>query len=241
MVFDNYFKTTEKMRWKLEDDIPWKSIDKKKAKQQTEIIKILRDATLIESYAPISHMRMLQVHWDDIEVSGVLSIQLFEEYKHYHVLKKYLDSIGEIISDEEILEKRHKNKDAPPDDADPIVQLAKYFMSEHFTGHFYVGLVAKAKDPVLKKILKLIAGDEFRHSQLYYDLLKHKLAKQPEEATKVLEFALHFEHFGAEVVEEVPISQKNDFKAIVGFARKIEQLCGKSPQEYIREKMERAN
>jgi ribonucleotide reductase beta subunit family protein with ferritin-like domain len=241
MVFDNYFKTTEKMRWKLEDDIPWKSIDLKKARKQTEIIKILRDATLIESYAPISHMRMLQVHWDDIEVSGVLSIQLFEEYKHYHVLKKYLDAIGEIISEEEILEKRHKNKDAPPDDSDPVVQLAKYFMSEHFTGHFYVGLVAKAKDPVLKKILKLIAGDEFRHSQLYYDLLKTKLAKDPSQASKVLEFALHFEHFGAEVVDEVPISQKNDFKAIVGFARKIEQLCGKSPQEYIREKMERAN
>lgn len=241
MVFDEYFKTTEKMRWKLEDDIPWKAIDRKQARKQTGIIRILRDATLIESYAPISHMRMLQLHWDDIDVSGVLSIQLFEEYKHYHVLKKYLDAIGFGLTEEEILEKRHKNKDAPPDEADPVVQLAKYFMSEHFTGHFYVGLVAKAKDPVLKKILKLIAGDEFRHSQLYYDLLKDKLARDPELATRVLEFALHFEHFGAEVVDEVPISHKNDFKAIVGFARKIGELCGKSPQEYIREKMERAH
>jgi hypothetical protein len=240
MIFDSYFRTTEKMRWRLEDDIPWKQIDRKKAAKQGEIIKILRDATLIESYAPISHMRMLEVHWDDIDVSGVLSIQLFEEYKHYHVLKKYLDAIGEVITEEEILEKRHKNKDAPPDQSDPITQLAKYFMSEHFTGHFYVGLTQKAKDPVLKKILKLIAGDEFRHSQLYYDLLVEKVKQDPTAAEKVLEFALHFEHFGAEVVDEVPISQKNDFKAIVGFARKVEKLCGKSPQDYINEKNARA-
>ena len=237
MIFDNYFKTTEKLRWKLEDDIPWKSIDRKKAKTQKDIIKILRDATLIESYAPISHMRMLEVHWDDIDVSGVLSIQLFEEYKHYHVLKKYLDAIGEGISDEEILEKRHKNRNAPPDRSDPTTQLAKYFMSEHFTGHFYLGLVERAKEPVLKKILKLIAGDEFRHSQLYYDLLKDKLAENPKLGDTVIQFALNFEHFGAEVVDEVPISHKNDFKAIVSFARKVEQLTGKSPQDYIRERM----
>ena len=114
-------------------------------------------------------------------------------------------------------------------------------MSEHFTGHFYLGLVKLAKEPVLKKILKLIAGDEFRHSQLYYDLLKDKLKTDPTAAAKVLEFSLNFEHFGAEVVEEVPISVKNDFKAIVSYARKIEQLTGKSPQDYIREKMEKAN
>lgn len=239
MIFDAYFKTTEKLRWRLEDDIPWKSIDHKKARKQGDIIKILRDATLIESFAPISHMRMLEVHWDDIDVSGVLSIQLFEEYKHYHVLKKYLDAIGEVITEEEILEKRHKNKNAPEDQSDPITQLAKYFMSEHFTGHFYIGLVQRAKEPVLKKILKFIAGDEFRHSQLYYDLLKDKVKTDPGAAHKILEFSLNFEHFGAEVVDEVPISQKNDFKAIISFARKIEQLTGKSPQEYIREKMDR--
>jgi len=237
MIFDSYFKTTEKLRWKLEDDIAWSKIDKKKARAQKDILKILRDATLIESYAPISHMRMLEVHWDDIDVSGVLSIQLFEEYKHYHVLKRYLDAIGEVITEEEILEKRHKNKHAPPDTSDATTQLAKYFMSEHFTGHFYLGLVERAKEPVLKKILKLIAGDEFRHSQLYFDLLKDKLAGDPALAKSVLDFALNFEHFGAEVVDEVPISHKNDFKAIVSFARKVEQLTGKSPQEYIREKM----
>lgn len=239
MIFDSYFKTTEKLRWRLEDDIAWKSIDKKKAKKQQDILKILRDATLIESFAPISHMRMLDIHWDDLDVSGVLSIQLFEEYKHYHVLKKYLDAIGEIITDEELLAARHKNKNAPEEQADPITQLAKYFMSEHYTGHFYLGLVERAKEPVLKKILKLIAGDEFRHSQLYYDLLKDKMKTDPENTRhRVLEFSLNFEHFGAEVVEEVPISVKNDFKAIVSFARKIEQLTGTSPQDYIRSKME---
>lgn len=239
MIFDQYFKITEQLRWNLEKDINWKAIDVKKARTQKELLKVLRDATLIESYAPISHMRMLELHWDDLEVSGVLSIQLYEEYKHYHVLKRYLDHIGLSIPDSEILAKRKAT--AGETYSDPVSQLAKYFISEHFTGHFYVELVKQAKDPVLKQILKLIAGDEFRHSQLYYDLLKEKIASDPDSKTKVLDFMLNFEHFGAEVVEEVPISHKNDFKAIVQAARKVEKLCGMSPQDYIRQKMESAD
>jgi hypothetical protein len=239
VVFESYYRVSEKRRWRLEDDIPWSKIDMKKARQQKAILGILRDATLIESFAPISHMRMLQAHWDDIDVSGVLAIQLFEEYKHYHALKKYLDRIGEVITDEEILEKRRRTSGQGEPVGDPVIALAKYFMSEHFTGHFYLELVRQAREPVLKRILQYIAGDEFRHSRLYYDLLADKIRKEPAVVEKVLDFALHFEHFGAEVVDEVPISHKNDFRAIVGFARKIEDLCGKSPQQYIREKLER--
>ena len=82
------------------------------------------------------------------------------------------------------------------------------------------------REPVLKKILQLVGRDEVRHAQFAYDLLQVRIAGNPAERAKVLDEAQNFRHIGLEVVEEVPIAEKNDFPAILTLNDKLHKLTG---------------
>src|SRR5512140_1478220 len=79
--------------WSVERDINWKSIDRRRAYERPEILISLRDAALIESYHPVNLARLLKATWDDVDASVVFSLELFEGFKHFHVLRMYLEAI----------------------------------------------------------------------------------------------------------------------------------------------------
>jgi len=54
---------------------------------------------------------------------------------------------------------------------DPVRELARYMISEHFAAYFFLRLSHQAKEPVLRQITGFIAKDEFRHTNLRNDLL----------------------------------------------------------------------
>jgi len=83
-----------------------------------------------------------------------------------------------------------------------------------------------AREPVLRRILKLVGRDELRHTQFAYDLLALRIQRRPSESTKVHEAARSFRHIGLEVVSEIPIAEKNEFAAIVTVNQKIRRLTG---------------
>jgi hypothetical protein len=225
MNYAEYLSTSEMQRWFLETDIPWDEIDFEAARSGPEILQRVRDSALIESFFPILTPRVLDVLWDDTTATAIFSVQLYESYKHFHVFNLYLERIGwHPLTEDEIIEVRRRNVGLKYDSATRV--LTQYFMSEHFAAHAFFKDSRAAKEPVLKRILHLVAQDEVRHSQFGYELLLRRVERDPAERAVVLDAARHFTHFGALVVPEVPIAQKNDFAAIVGINQRLTRLCG---------------
>ena len=234
MIYERYFKISEQDRWRLEADIPWSEINVEQAKKRPEILDNLRGAALIESYAPMYALKGLEVWWNSIEESAIASIQFYEEYKHYYALKRYLDALGLGIPEREILEVRQKNFGTHYPDR--VRQLANYMMSEHFTAHFYMRLLEKAEEPVMKTLLSFLMKDEFRHCNVFYSLLERRIQEDPSVVKTVLSEALNFQHQGIEVVgENMPIAEKNDIQTLILFVKKVERLTGVNLHEYKRD------
>lgn len=233
MVFEKYFQISEQGRWKLETDVPWQSTDVELALQQPEVLSLLRDAALIESYAPMFALKSLDIWWNSIEESAVASIQFFEEYKHYFALQRYLKKVGVEIPEREIIEVRAKNFGIHYPDR--IRQLANYMISEHFTAHFYQRLLEQAREPVMKTLLGFLVKDEHRHCQVFYSLLEQRIPGDTGVIDTILDEALHFHHQATEVMgEQVPISERNDLQAMLAFWKKLERLTGIDLRDYRR-------
>jgi hypothetical protein len=171
--------------------------------------------------------------WDHVDATSVFSIQLYESYKHFYVLNRYLELVNyRPISDDEIVEKRRATLDLPISDS--LAELARYMISEHFAAYFFLRLSRQAAESVLAQIAGFIARDEFRHTQFAYDLLDARLKREPDGRDRVLGAALDFRHVGADVVPTVPISEKNDLAAILTLNKRLQRLCGISASEFAK-------
>jgi len=233
VIYEKYFALAEKQRWQLET-LPWDAVDAPLAKSQPEILEKLRDAAIIESYAPMFALKGLEIWWNSVEESAIASIQFYEEYKHYFALKRYLDTVGVEIPDREIVAAREGNFGTHYPDR--IRQLANYMISEHFTAHFYERLLDDAKEPVLRTLLGYLVKDELRHCNVFYSLLESHIERDPKTIDTILDEAVHFRHQAAEVVgERVPIAERNDFHALLLFWQKLETLTGVDLRELRRQ------
>jgi hypothetical protein len=225
MTYSEYLSTSELQRWFIETDIAWDDVDPQLARTQTELLQRLRDSALIESFFPILTPRVLDVLWDDPTATAIFSVQLYESYKHFHVFNLYLERIGwQPLTDDDLVAVRRRNLGLKYDSATRV--LTQYFMSEHFAAHAFFKDSRASREPVLKQILHFVAQDEVRHSQFGYALLESRLARFPAERAIALDAARNYTHFGALVVDAVPVAAKNDFTAIVGINERLKRLCG---------------
>jgi|ERR1700730_1699471 hypothetical protein len=223
MTYSDYLSTSEMTRWLIDVDIAWNDINPELALSRKDILDRVRDSALIESFFPIFTPRALDLLWDNAAATAIYSVQLYESYKHFHVLNQYLEAIGyRPISDGEIIEIRRKHRGLCYDNVSRL--LTRYMMSEHFAAHYFFKDAKNAPEPVLRQILHLIAKDEVRHCQFAFDLLQDHLVERPDQTKEVVDEALHFRHIGEMVVDRMPISHKNDFAAIVAINHKIERL-----------------
>jgi hypothetical protein len=233
MLYDEYLTQAELQRWILDADVAWARIDPALALAQPDLLDQIRDAALIESYFPVYTTRLIRALWDQIDVTSVFSVQLYESYKHFYVLNRYLDLVGyRPIGDDELVEIRKRNLDTVV--ADPIRELARYMISEHFAAYFFLRLSRLAQEPVLRDIAGFIAKDEFRHTQFAFDLLQTRVNERADYRDRILEEGLSFRHVGADVVTDVPISEKNDLGAILTLNRKMRRLCGASLTDFAK-------
>lgn len=237
MIYEDYYTISEINRWQMETDIPWNKIDKELAQSQPEILDQLRDACLIESYHPISTKRLLDLLWDDIDATGIISVELFEGFRHFYVLKRYLEAVeyGKPITDQELKRLRHKAVKGLSK-PDLTQELINFIFSEHFAAYYFVRIAQRAKEPVLKQIATFITKDEFRHTQISFDLMKARIDAKKETVNDILEAAYNFRHYGNEAIEGVPVFQRNDIQAINVFSKKVELLTGKRLIDYVKEK-----
>ena len=133
--------------------------------------------------------------WDDIDATAVFSIQLYESYKHFYVLNRYLDVVDyRPIGADELIEIRRRNLDTGVDD--PVAELTRYMLSEHFAAYFFLRLSRQAREPVLADLARYIAKDEFRHTQFAYDLLDARLKREPACRDRILQAGSAFRHVG---------------------------------------------
>jgi hypothetical protein len=239
MIYEDYLIVSELNQWSPEQDVPWDNLDAEAARAQPEILEQLRESALIEAIHPVTTKHLMGLLWDDVDATSILSVELFEGFRHFYVLRRYLDAVGHEppITDEEIVQARRKAAEAVEGQPDLTRELVNFIFSEHFAAYYFVRLRQRAREPVLRTIAHLIARDEFRHTQISQDLLKQRIERHQESAEQVLEAAASFRHYGSMALEEVPVFQRTDLGAIKSFMKKIEALTGRRVVDYLKERL----
>jgi hypothetical protein len=240
-LYARHADAADRGRWSVERGVRWEAIDVALARSQPAILAALRDAALIEAYHPVNLAALLAETWEDVDAGVVFSLELYEGFKHFHVLRRYLEAVGHepALSDDDIVAGRRaalaESAVGAPDAL--IERLVEFMLSEHLAGYFFRRLAEQAAEPVLAEILALVADDEVRHAQSASDLLEKRIAADPALATRVLDAAMDFRHYGARVVGDVPVAMPGDEVAIRTFAKRIERLCGVRLVDHIASKI----
>jgi len=227
-LYARHARAADRGSWSAEGDVRWDAIDARLARTQPEILAGLRDAALIEAFHPVNLARLLKLTWDDVDASAVFSLELFEGFKHFLVLRRYLDAAGYQpgITDDEIVAMRRAGAAVEARPAELVGRLVEFMLSEHLAAYFFRRTAERAREPVLVRLLGYLAADEVRHAQNASDLLAKRIAADPAVVSQVLEAAAHFQHFGEEAIGAVPVAFPGDPVAIRTFAKRIERLCG---------------
>ena len=237
MIYEAHLRATEESAWPLDTTIAWDAIDLGVARDERELHQALHDAALIEGYLPVYAARLMQLLWDDVDATAVLSMELFEGLKHFTALTRYLERVAyqrEEVSEATLVAARERALGLRYEQADLIAHLTNFMCSELFAAYFFLRISRRTNEPVLKDLLGYMARDEFRHSASAGDVLKKRIDRDPAVVPQVLAAAEHFRHYGSDVVD-VPVAEENDFEAIMAVNRKIRLLCGLAPTEHLKE------
>jgi rubrerythrin len=194
--FETFFSMCEKHRWSFDNDVAWSEIRTDLVTQQE--LETLRYAALTEGFTPTYIADLLQLYCDDAEMGAFLSIQYYEEYKHFHALRRYLQANGMPITDEELMARRSTRTSY----RSKLIPLLKFGLSEIFTAIFYRNLGRATKEPVLRQLCEHIAGDEYRHLNFYTAQLEHYVQTQNISSDELLEALAQYQHQGLEAVED---------------------------------------
>src|ERR1700730_5537736 len=224
--------------WSVERDIKWAEIDRHRAHARPDLLASLRDAALIESYHPVNLSRLLRATLDDIDAGVTFSLELYEGFKHFHSIRRYLDAIGyePAITDKELVAIRSAQLESEVMPGELIPRLVDFMLSEHLAHYFFRRLGEQAEDNGLADLLSRIAADEVRHAQSASDLIAKDIDRHPSLIPRVLDAALDFHHFGEQAIGTVPVAQPGDPIAIQTFAKRIERLCGIRLVDHIKNK-----
>ena len=237
MIYEAHLRATAENAWPLDTTIAWDAIDVGVASAEREIHQSLHDAALIEGYLPVYAARLMQLLWNDIDATAVLSMELYEGLKHFTALTRYLDRVGfqrEEASAAALVAARARALAIEYREGDLIAHLTNFMCSELFAAHFFLRISRRTNEPVLRDLLGYMARDEFRHSASAGDVLRKRVDANPDVAAQVLTAAERFRHYGSDVVD-VPVAEENDFEAIMAVNRKIRLVCGLAPTEHLKE------
>ena len=205
---------------------PWAEIDKQRALQDPGVLDLVREACLIESYFATYTAKMMALFWSDVDATAIFSIEAFEAYSHYYILRRYLDIVGyRPVRDDEIVALREQDRDQSYDDE--VRELVNFMMTEHFAAQFFQDLADRAAEPVLRAILRRLGREEVTHAQFAAELLEKRIAKDPGIRERILHHARDFRHIGAYVLPGVSNAKDDNLGTILAVDRRIEQLTGR--------------
>lgn len=183
MLYHRFYKRLEGVRWSMEQDVPWTSIQKEKLSR--EQLQFVKANALIEWTAVDASEAFLRDFQNNSDFSSFISVWFFEEMKHFLVLKRYVEQFGLEVTAGECQRMR-----SPVKPASSANILTVHFIGELRLALWYNTLARIFPEPVLQKIYKLIAHDEIRHGMCYYQFLKRLLAERPKDILTVLKTSL---------------------------------------------------
>lgn len=239
-MYVRHAAAAERGAWSVSGVIDWTAIDAERARRTPEVLQAIREAALIESFHPVNLARLMKLTWDDIDAGVCLSLEAYEGFKHFHALRRYLETVEHDppITEAELVTLRETGALAEVHPQELIPRLVEFMLSEHLAAYFFRRLSEQAQEPQLVALLRTIAADEVRHAQSASDLIAKRIAADPDVIPAVLDAAVHFRHFGEEALGHgVPVAMHGDPRAIRTFARRIERLCGTRLVDHLKAEM----
>jgi hypothetical protein len=177
MLFPELFRSFERVRWNMEDDIPWSAFDASLlTDEQARTIKM--NAITEWAALPATEMFLRDNH-DDSDFSAFMSVWFFEEQKHALVLMEYLRRFRPDLlpTEEELHAVRFEFDPAPA-----LETLMLHFCGEIRLNHWYRRAGEWHTEPVIKAIYDTISRDEARHGGAYLQYMKRAIARFGDQA-----------------------------------------------------------
>jgi hypothetical protein len=170
MLFPEIYKSLERVRWNMEQDIPWDAFESDKLSEEQAITEW--------SALPATEM-FLRDNRGDSDFSAFMSVWFYEEQKHALVLIEYLKRFRPELapSEAELHAVRFEFDPAPPCET-----LMLHFCGEIRLNHWYRCAAQWHTEPVIRRIYETISRDEARHAGAYLQYMKRAVANQGDTA-----------------------------------------------------------
>ena len=177
MLYPELFRSLERVRWNLDDDIPWDRFDASLLSDE-QALTIKYNAITEWAALPATEM-FLRDNRHDSDFSAFMSVWFFEEQKHSLVLMEYLRRFRpELVpTEEELHAVRFEFDEAPP-----LETLMLHFCGEIRLNHWYRCASEWHTEPVIKAIYDTISRDEARHGGAYLKYMKRAIEQSGDEA-----------------------------------------------------------
>jgi hypothetical protein len=170
MLYPEIFKSLERIRWNMADDVPWESFDGAQLSDE-QALTIKMNAITEWAALPATEM-FLRDNQHDSDFSAFMSVWFYEEQKHSLVLIDYLRRFRPELAPtpEELHAVRFAFDPAPP-----LETLMLHFCGEIRLNHWYRCAMQWHTEPVIRHIYNLISRDEARHGGAYLQYMKRAL------------------------------------------------------------------
>jgi hypothetical protein len=174
MLYPELFRSLERARWRLEEDVPWDRFDPGLLSDE-QALTVRMNAITEWSALPATEM-FLRDNRHDSDFSAFMSIWFYEEQKHALVLMEYLRRFRpELVPSEPELHAVRFEFDPAP----PLETLMLHFCGELRLTRWYRRAAEWHTEPVLKQVYGLISEDEARHGGAYLRYMQRAVAREP--------------------------------------------------------------
>ena len=177
MLYPELFRTLEKARWSLADDVPWGAFDAS-ALSDEQALTVKMNAITEWSALPATEM-FLRDNRHDGDFSAFMSIWFYEEQKHALALMEYLRRFRpELVPTEAELDAVRFEFDPAP----PLETLMLHFCGELRLTRWYRRAAEWHGEPVIRRIYELISADEARHGGAYLRYMQRAVEREGDRA-----------------------------------------------------------
>ncbi len=166
--------------WRVED-LPWDQFDASKA--TPEVIPLIKAAALVERNGLEYARYLCRVFADDPAFCEAAQRWAMEEVQHGQALGKWAELADPSWDFQSSLARFNAGYQPPLNSTTSIRgsrtgELIARCMVETGTSSYYTALADGCEEPVLKKLCRYIAADEFRHYKLFYDHMRRYQAQE---------------------------------------------------------------
>ncbi|MFT3914342.1 MAG: acyl-ACP desaturase [Anaeromyxobacteraceae bacterium] len=177
MLYPELFRSLERARWSLADDVPWDAFDPAAlTDEQAHTVKM--NAITEWSALPATEM-FLRDNRHDSDFSAFMSVWFYEEQKHALALMEYLRRFRPALvpTEAELHAVRFEFDPAPA-----LETLMLHFCGELRLTRWYKRAAEWHTEPVLRRIYGLVSEDEARHGGAYLRYMQRALEQDREGA-----------------------------------------------------------